>query len=564
MNLLNVFKKALEKEFCLISILIMIGMAAFLPNLFRHDLWEPDELRCAEVAREVLVDGHWIVPHLEGEVYPDKPPLYFWLVTLFSYCFGGLNTFSIRLPSALAGIGGILITFFFGKQLGNKWTGLIASLILAAMPCYFTMSITARMDILLTFFVSSAFYCFYLAYSGNSSWFYLLFYFLMGMGTLTKGPIGFFIPFLTVLSYLLGRREWKNILQLRLLSGFLIFAGTVASWVVPAIIIGGRDYAYQILFHQNVDRYIGGWNHQNPFTYYFKVLPIILMPWTPLLPAVFVLWFSEWRMRNNSAHQGGRPQASSFRTPQSAFPIMWLITTFVFLSCSGSRGRIYLLPVLPAVALAMASTLNTLFDSLLIARRSLLESRVTKISYFVIPCLFIAGAVSTPLIIKHNRPSLFTLSLPILGILGVGSVVCVILTIYKVYKASFIAFVATVLITSFTFSFQVLPVISQDRSVRMLFAEISRFTKEKDDLCTYLIPETVGYSYYWGDVLKRISTEEELRRFLEGNSRAFCLMKERHYRNIMQDPDSPISVVLKMRASGIRFVLVTAGAPNAE
>ncbi len=548
----------------------MIGMASFLPNLIGHDLWEPDELRCAEVTREMIVDGHWIVPHLEGEVYPDKPPLFFWLIAVSSYCFGGLNTFAIRLPAALAGIGGILIVFLFGKRLQSsefgvrsseyRWTGLIASLILAAMPCYFAMSIAARMDILLTFFVSAALYCFYLAYSNNSGWFYLLFYFLMGMGTLTKGPIGLLIPFLTVLSYLLVIGEWKKILQLRLASGFLVFAATVAAWLVPAVILGGRDYAYQILFHQNVDRYIGGWNHANSVAYYFKVLPVILMPWTPLLPAVFGMWISEWRMRNNSAHQGGRPQASAFRISHSALPMMWLITTFVFLSCSGSRGRIYLLPVLPAVALSIASLLEAFIQKSGVRSQ---KSGLTRISYLIIPTLLIVGAIAALPIIRHDRPSMFAASLPALGILGIGSIGCLTLAVYKSYKTSFTVFAGTVLIASFTFCFQVLPIISHDRSVKTLFAEISKVTKPGDDLRTYLITGT-SYSYYWGNVIKKISTEEELRQYLRSNERAFCLMKERHYKKIKQTGDPPISVVLKMRASGIRFVLVTAESTSQE
>ncbi|MGR3309467.1 MAG: ArnT family glycosyltransferase [Candidatus Brocadiales bacterium] len=544
-------------------ILVMIGMASFLPNLAGRDLWEPDELRCAEVAREMLADGNWIVPHLEGEIYPDKPPLFFWLIAISSSCLGGLSAFAVRLPSALAGIGGMLIIFFFGKRLGNKWTGFLASLILAAMPCYFAMSITARMDILLTFFVSSALYCFYLAYSGYSSWFYILFYFLMGMGTLTKGPVGFFIPFLAVLSYLSVRGEWKNILRLKLIPGFLVFTATVAAWLVPAIIQGGRDYAHEILFNQNVGRYVGGQDHQNPFTYYFIILPLILMPWTPLLPGVFITTIKERLLRNRV---GARHDVS-------LLPLMWLITTFVFFSCSGSRGRIYLLPVLPAVSLSVALLLQmwsaecgvrsekTPLNSTFRNPQSAFGRRLALTSYLVISGLLIAFAIAAPSIIKHVRPSVFTIILPIVGILGAGSIACLVLTICKAYKTSLIVFVGMVLIVSFTFCFRVLPIESHDRSVRTLFAEISRVMKAGDDLRTYRISRT-GYSYYWGDVLKRISNEEELRKYLNGNTRAFCLMREKHYNRIRQNPDSPISVVLKMHASRKRFVLVTSGTPT--
>lgn len=534
------FRKALQKEYALVIILVIIGLASFLPNLAGHDLWEPDELRCAEVAREMIADGNWVVPHLEGVVYPDKPPLYFWLMAISSYCFGGLNTFSVRLPSALAGIGGMLIIFFFGKKLGSKRAGFFAALILVAMPCYFAMSISARMDILLTFFVSSALYCFYLAYTGCSSRYCILFFFLMGLGTLTKGPVGFLIPFLTVLSYLLVKREWKKILELRLVTGFLVYAATVVSWVVPAIIIGGKGYAYQILFNQNVGRYVGGWDHQKPFTYYFMVLPIIILPWTPLLPAVFIT-----AIKKRLVEDGQR----------FILPIMWLATTFVFFSCSGSRGKIYLLPVLPAVSLATAFMLEAFFASDGFAP----VKKLSKIYSIVMQGVLIAAAIAALPIIRNSKPSLFAVSLPALGILCAGSIACLTLTVCRAYKTSLIAFAGMIIVVSFTFYFQVMPVVSQGKSVRTLFAEISRVTKPEDDLRTYLIPR-VGYSYYWGDVLKRISSEEELHSYLYGSEGTFCLMKQRHYEKIKQSPASPITVVLKMRAAGIRFVLVTAGA----
>ncbi|MGZ3535706.1 MAG: ArnT family glycosyltransferase, partial [Thermodesulfobacteriota bacterium] len=81
---------------------IAIGIALFFFNLGGRDLWEPDETRYAVVAQEMKETGNWILPHLNGEIYAEKPPLFFWLVNL-STSFLGNNEFTNRLPSALAG-----------------------------------------------------------------------------------------------------------------------------------------------------------------------------------------------------------------------------------------------------------------------------------------------------------------------------------------------------------------------------------------------------------------------------------------------------------------------------
>ena len=74
-------------------------------NLGAYDLWAPDEPYFGEGAREMVVDGQWAVPHVNGVVTSDKPPLFFWLIAVFSLPFGAVSSFTARLPSLLAGIG---------------------------------------------------------------------------------------------------------------------------------------------------------------------------------------------------------------------------------------------------------------------------------------------------------------------------------------------------------------------------------------------------------------------------------------------------------------------------
>lgn len=83
---------------------LLAATVLFLWQLGEHDLWAPDEPYFAEGAREMVVDGRWTVPHVNGKVSPDKPPLFFWLIALFSLPLGTVTSFTARLPSALAAL----------------------------------------------------------------------------------------------------------------------------------------------------------------------------------------------------------------------------------------------------------------------------------------------------------------------------------------------------------------------------------------------------------------------------------------------------------------------------
>src|SRR5262245_20009603 len=78
-------------------------------------LFEPDEGRYAQIPREMLTRGDWVVPHLQGEPYLDKPPLFYWLVML-SYSLGGVGEAAARLVPALAVHGSILVVNLFGRR----------------------------------------------------------------------------------------------------------------------------------------------------------------------------------------------------------------------------------------------------------------------------------------------------------------------------------------------------------------------------------------------------------------------------------------------------------------
>ncbi|MBI5309154.1 MAG: glycosyltransferase family 39 protein, partial [Planctomycetes bacterium] len=148
-------------------------------NIGNRDLWAPDEPRYAQVSKEMRDSGNFIVPHLNSEPYPDKPPLLFWLINASSLLPDKITPLSARLPSALAGVGCCLAVFFLGRRLfQNNGIALLSSLILATSSKFLWMAHRVAFDVILTFFVTMALLCFYRGYTEqkNRGWFYILFY----------------------------------------------------------------------------------------------------------------------------------------------------------------------------------------------------------------------------------------------------------------------------------------------------------------------------------------------------------------------------------------------------
>ena len=96
-------------------LLLLILPSVLLYPCLTFPLFEPDEGRYAEIPREMLQRGEWVVPYLQGEPYLDKPPLFYWLVML-SYRAFGFHAGAARLVPALAIHGCVLLTYLLGRR----------------------------------------------------------------------------------------------------------------------------------------------------------------------------------------------------------------------------------------------------------------------------------------------------------------------------------------------------------------------------------------------------------------------------------------------------------------
>ncbi len=321
-------------------LLALLSLTLLLIALLPRDLWSTDEAIVGAVIWEMAVQGAWLVPHVNGEIYADKPPLYYWLATLPAMA-DRLTPLWFRLPGALAAIGCLWLTYGLGARLFRPATGLLAAVILATSPLFTISAQVARMDMLLTLLVTAMLYCFARGMQASPEqsrrWF-LAIYPLAGLAFLTKALIGPVMAGLVIGGVLLWQREWRTWWRLQPGWGLLLAAAVVLPWLIPAVRQEGVDYAHALLITQSVGRAVQSFAHDRPFYYYVYAFPPTALPWIFFLPGA--LWW-QWQ----------RWDRLDWRRP---FFLAWTVGLFLFLSAISGKLVIYLLPLFPAVALIVA------------------------------------------------------------------------------------------------------------------------------------------------------------------------------------------------------------------
>lgn len=513
----------------IVSCIILFTAFLFLFNIGKRDLWAPDEPRYAQVSKEMRDTGNFIVPHLNSAPYPDKPPLLFWLINLFSLPFGKITALSSRLPSAFAGIGSCLALFFLGKGLyRNTRIGLMSALILATSSKFLWMAHRVAFDVLLTFFVTMAILCFYKGYreQKNKGMYYALFYMFMAFGVLTKGPVGFILPFCVVLTYLILKKDVRVLKETRPLAGGMIFAIIVFTWVYLASIYGGKEYTHQILFKQNVGRFASSFAHQRPFYYYFINFPINFFPWSVFIPSIAIYLFSK-------KGQG--------KIQNILLPLVWFAVVFIFFSIVSGKRDIYVLPLYPTAALLTAWFLNEFIEQFR-------DRQFKKIGYY--PCyimcgLSLASGVLLPVAVYKVFPQYTTLTIPFTVILLIGGIILLRLIRYTRIIPFLFTLIFTIFIIFNLSTLKAIPVLNQYKSAKEICDKANSVMKPGNKLAMYNFFNAPYLFYTNRNHVEVIHGLDSLREFLNSNERVFLFVQEKDFKKVSKFPGMPMFVLEK-------------------
>jgi len=326
--------------------LLLIVPAVLLYPCLAFPLFEPDEGRYAEIPREMLARGEWVVPSLEGEPYLDKPPLFYWLV-MASYRVLGPQDWAARLVPALAVHGCILLTYLLGRRGLGERAAFWGAALLAVAPAFAGMGRLLLLDGVLTFWMTLALLALFEALRGERlrwGW-WLLAAAACGLGVLTKGPVALvlLVPPAWLYRRLTGS-GWR--IGVRALAAFLgVVLAVTLPWFV-AVCVRLPEFAGYFLWHHNVVRFLQPFDHIQPLWFYAPVMLLGLLPAT-----LFLVPFLRFLSAGDAATARCRP-------PELGYLLLAGAWCVLFFSASGSKLPTYVLPAFPPLALAFGRFLT--------------------------------------------------------------------------------------------------------------------------------------------------------------------------------------------------------------
>lgn len=330
----------------------LVFLLVYLLPLGIRPLFIPDETRYAEIAREMIARGDWVVPHLNGLDYFEKPILGYWVHALAQLLFGSTR-FAVRFPSAMAaGLSAALLLLFCripARSAKGPTLGSLAALVFLSTLAVAGIGTFAVLDTLLTLFLTLTLVAFFLATEADrSSRRETLWLLVAGIGCglafLTKGFLALAVPVLVIVPYLLWQGRWRDLPRmawLPLLTAFLVSL----PW---SLLVHQRapDFWNFFFWNEHVKRFFSGQaQHAQPVWYFVALLPLMALPWSFLL---------------GSFWQGARSTAISAPRELAVvrFALCWLILPLLFFSASSGKIATYLLPCFPAIAVLSACSLD--------------------------------------------------------------------------------------------------------------------------------------------------------------------------------------------------------------
>jgi 4-amino-4-deoxy-L-arabinose transferase-like glycosyltransferase len=308
---------------------------------------DPDEGRYAEIAREMLVSGNYLTPHLNFLPYLEKPPLVYWLTALALH-LGGFNEWAARLIPALSALGGVLAVYWLASHLWGPGTALLAGLVTATSSGYFVLARLLLLDMTLTCFMTWGLALAYVAVRKQRRLYLPWAYLAFGLAVLAKGPVGLVLPALIFLTWLGLQRRWRDFLSLWHTGGALILAAIVLPWYI-LVAWHNPDFFHYFFFQEHIQRFLAPKVHAGqPFYFYLGVLAAGFLPWAFFLPWAWVA--SKPKSTDLEAYRDRR------------FLLVWFGVIFLFFSLARAKLFPYLLPGLPPLAMLVARALANLVE----------------------------------------------------------------------------------------------------------------------------------------------------------------------------------------------------------
>jgi 4-amino-4-deoxy-L-arabinose transferase-like glycosyltransferase len=307
------------------------------------------------------------------------------------------------------------------------------------------------------------------------------------------------------------RRDWRIIVDAKLQLGFPIFLLVAAPWFYLVNSATDGKWLADFIFIHHFQRYTDWIGHRHPFYYYFTTLPVDFLPWTVFAIPAVIAYF---------------PDREIMQRPIPLFFSLCFLVVFLFFSLSDTKRDLYLLPLLPTLALMAGNYIDDL------AENRIAESALYRwLSQSFFAAVAIIG-LGLPIFVWVVRRELFWISLPAALVLSMGG----IFTAIFIRKSRPLRAVTAVvlLMASLTVcgSLWILPYVNQFKSRRSFAIEIKKIVPPTASL--YIYADTMNdFNFYTErDVIPVLSSADEVADVLRQTGNGYLLIKERDLKSL--------------------------------
>ena len=342
-----------KNEYMPILILIGFCILTFFAFLGSYPLIDVDETRYVRIAQEMLNSHNFLTPVINGEIFLEKPPLFFWLEDISLLIFG-VNEWGARLPMALVASFGVFFTYFTGRKFVSNRFGLISALILGSGVIYIVLSHIAILDLLLsvTMMVAVYFGIMTIYSTGKTNWLqWGGFYLFSALSALSKGLPGIIIPFGIVFFAYLFSKKLKELFDFRKISiGIIIMLLVLLPWHIMMYKVHGQSFINEYIIKHHLARFLNseGINRKEPWWFF---IPVIFVGFIPFSITLLTTLINEIKKIVENFKTGFSFNIFKYFSPEMpiekrilSFNILAFVFVFLLFSSASTKLATYILP----------------------------------------------------------------------------------------------------------------------------------------------------------------------------------------------------------------------------